>query len=87
MLVLVFLTLVDFFFVVIDDFRFFVPRGDNNVDDMLFGLLPLLWLVRARILTLRGVRDIDVEGGCSSSSDDVEASRRHDDDLLFSIIL
>ena len=81
------MTLVDFFFVVIDDdFRFFVPRGDNNVDDMLFGLLPLLLLVRARIFTLRGVRDI-VEGGSSSSSDDVEASRRHDDDLLFSIIL
>ena len=63
------MTLVDFFFVIIDDdFRFFVPRGDNNVDDMLFGLLPLLWLVRARIFTLRGVRDI-VEGGSSSSSD------------------
>ena len=83
------MTLVDFFFVIVDDdFRFFVLRGDNNVDDiMLFGLLPLLLLVRARIFTLRGVRDI-VEGGSSSSSDDVEASRRlNDDDLLFSIIL
>ena len=82
------MTLVDFFFVVIDDdFRFFVPRGDNNVDDMLFGLLPLLLLVRARILTLRGVLDDTDVCGCSSPSDDVEASRRHDDDLLFSIIL